>query len=601
MSLISADSNQEPPVIAALQGDHRNASAGPSAAIYAEPALLRPRLKIGVMLDSLTVSAWVARIIAEVAKTPYLDLTLVVLNDAPAPPPPGFWERLKTMSPTLLWALYHHFDSKYFKSPNDAFAQVDLGNLLRNVPVIKARPIQKKFVDRFEEQDVQAIKSANVDVVLRFGFRVIKGEILNCAKYGVWSLHHDNNLEYRGSPPMFWEICENNPLSGTVLQVLTEQLDGGQVIYRSHSATDFSSLRRNRNPKYWKSTEFMLRRLRELYTFGWEHIQSLPTFREVSSYNKPIYRSPRNPVMARYLGRLAGRVLRGRVERFWRQQWFIGIQKRSGADGRGQGEFRLFYPPRDRFYADPFLFSDKGKDFLFFEDFSYPEGKAVISCVELDAQGRPSQPEVILTTPYHLSYPFLFRWNGEIFMMPETGCNHTVEVYRTVEFPHRWRLEKVMLSGIQALDPTLLEYNGNFWLFANVVVPGGPVNDELFVFYADTPLGPWQPHPKNPVVSDVRSARPAGKIFEQDGKLIRPSQDCSVRYGSRIRLNEIELLTATDYREQPCGEIGPEWLRNNLATHTLTQNERFRVLDGNLRVRRPWGEILGGKQSSSLG
>ena len=49
----------------------------------------------------------------------------------------------------------------------------------------------------------------------------------------------------------------------------------------------------------------------------------------------------------------------------------------------------------------------------------------------------------------------------------------------------------------------------------------------------------WTPHPENPIVTDIRTARPGGKIFIQDGKIYRPSQDCSIRYGRALNMNQI--------------------------------------------------------------
>src|SRR4029077_15135391 len=135
-------------------------------------------------------------------------------------------------------------------------------------------------VDRFADADVERVKAANLDVMLRFGFRIIKGGILAAPRFGVWSLHHDDNRSYRGGPALFWEMYEGNALSGTVLQVLTEQLDGGRVIYRSIAATQFASLYKNRQETYWKSAAIVTRRLGDLWREGWDYLAALETYRE---------------------------------------------------------------------------------------------------------------------------------------------------------------------------------------------------------------------------------------------------------------------------------------------------------------------------------
>ena len=99
--------------------------------------------------------------------------------------------------------------------------------------------------------------------------------------------------------------------------------------------------------------------------------------------------------------------------------------------------FRIIHPPKNRFYADPFLFEKNGRHFLFFEDYSYSSRKGVISCLELNDEHGSDQPVTVLERRYHLSYPFVFECDGEIYMLPETGENNCVELYRAPEFPFR--------------------------------------------------------------------------------------------------------------------------------------------------------------------
>src|SRR5437016_5781577 len=127
-------------------------------------------------------------------------------------------------------------------------------------PSYRQRHSRKDLSTDFSENDLDAIRSAKLDVILRFGFRIIKGEILRAAKYGVWSFHHGDNDFYRGGPALFWEIWETNPVSGSVLQILNEQLDGGQVIYKSLASTHRYSLFLNRNAVYWKTAAFVTRK-----------------------------------------------------------------------------------------------------------------------------------------------------------------------------------------------------------------------------------------------------------------------------------------------------------------------------------------------------
>jgi hypothetical protein len=548
-------------------------------------------LRIGIMLDSYVSSAWVAKIVEDIQASGFAHIDLVVLNTPPPQQRPPLGKRLRNHWKLTLFHRYEQWDYKRNKSASDAKAATDLSPLLGGVPCITVHPIRKGFTDRIPDDELDAIRVHNLDVLFRFGFRIIRGGILGAARYGVWSFHHDDNLKYRGGPPLFWELYEQNPVSGTILQILTDSLDGGHVIYRGHSSTDLTSLYRSRNPIYWKTAEYALRRLRDLDTWGMEYIESLPTYGEQEAYTRGIYRTPDALQMAIFLARRFFRSLRARIASRLHgshPQWFLAIRRRTAAhsfhDGSG---YQLMLPPKDRFYADPFLFERDGKTYLFFEDLRYNEGRALISYCELSPEGKPGTPVEVLRRPYHLSYPFLFEENGDIYMIPETKENRTVELYRATSFPSEWALEAVLLDNIHAVDATIHKSDGKYWMFAGISNGRFSTCDELGIFFSDALTGPWIPHPANPVVSDVRRARPAGALFRNGDRLIRPSQDCAKAYGYAIVFSEVLTLTETEYEERPFSRLHPDWVNGNQGTHTYTRTGKFEVIDGNFAAKIP--------------
>jgi hypothetical protein len=68
------------------------------------------------------------------------------------------------------------------------------------------------------------------DVAIRFGFGILKGEVLDAPRYGVLSFHHGDLREYRGMPCGFWEFLDGEDAAGVTLQRLTETLDGGSIV-----------------------------------------------------------------------------------------------------------------------------------------------------------------------------------------------------------------------------------------------------------------------------------------------------------------------------------------------------------------------------------
>jgi len=137
-----------------------------------------------------------------------------------------------------------------------------------------------------------------------------------------------------------------------------------------------------------------------------------------------------------------------------------------------------------------------------------------------------------------------------------------------------------LMEDVYAVDTTLLNHGGRWWLFANMLTEKGASSwDELYLFSSDDPLSKdWAPHPLNPIISDARLARPAGPFFTLDGKLYRPSQDSSRRYGYAVNLNRVDVLTESNYAETCVEKILPQ--SGFLTTHTYSRAGGWVFTDG---------------------
>jgi len=176
-------------------------------------------------------------------------------------------------------------------------------------------------------------------------------------------------------------------------------------------------------------------------------------------------------------------------------------------------------------------------------------------------------------------------------MIPETGERNVVELYRATSFPLKWEPVKVLLEARAPLDTTLIEVDGTWWMFVNIEEEGVAVNwDELHLYFADSPLGPWKPHARNPVLSDVRLARPAGRLFWLNGALFRPSQDSSLRYGYATVVNKVDEISPSAYRETPVLKVNPDWDNDLLGVHTVNLLDEMTVFDC-LMKRSKFGKV----------
>lgn len=483
-------------------------------------------------------------------------------------------------------------DHFLFPVSPDALARCAIKNLLDNIPVLTVCPIRTKDSDLINEDDLARIEAFELDVLIRLGTRTLLGRILHCARFGVWSYHQGDSGVNRGGPEGFWEVLLGLQETGSTLQILGEGGDSGPVLYQSCAQTHFLSVRRNNNSVHWKSMSFLPRKLEQLHRIGGDAF--LARIREENAqpsfYSGRPCAMPGNaelaPVLLRHFLRYAAIKLQWL---FYLDQWCLLVS--SGVPGlisTTLWKFRQIIPPKDRFWADPYLVHKDGKYFVFIEELIYAQGKGHISYIVMDESGNHSEPKQIIERPYHLSYPFLFEYGGETYMIPESSANKTIELYRCVRFPDEWEFDHVLMADVMAVDTTLYLADGLWWMFVGIQEnAGASLNEELFVYSATNPVnGEWKPHPSNPVVSDIKSARPAGRIFEQGGRLYRPSQDCSRGYGYGLRINRIETLTPTDYREVYVTEIEPKWDPAFKAVHTLSFQGSLTVLDGVKRRRR---------------
>jgi hypothetical protein len=535
----------------------------------------KPPLRVGVMIRGDSVPRWVAHLLDRIDACPFAEPTGFALGTESGRRPPGM-ARLWAARSELLYRAYTRVDRRRFGAPLDPLDEIDVSEHLGRLPVLT-----------FDTDSLTELEGWDLDVLLAFGYGMVPAPLLDCARYGVWSYHHEDPNSCLGGPALFWETYDGAAVSPSVLLRRTREVSRGEPIYRSYAAPDPVSLHRARTHIYWKSTEFVVRKLREIHRDG--ELTVLERADGPARSHTPPRDIPTNHQMLRFGCRLAARIARRKTWRaFGREHWFIAYRRR-GLGLPTVDAFRsatLLVPPRDRFYADPCLVDWRGSCYLFFEEFSFADQRGAISCCELTPDGRWTTPEVVLERPYHLSYPFVFFVGEEAFMLPETAANGAIELYKARSFPRGWAFERALVTEVRAVDPTLIEHDGRYWLFANVAVEGASTNDELFLFSAGSLRGPWEPHPRNPIISDVRRARPAGRPFtDARGNLVRPAQDCSGFYGRAVVFNRIDELSETGYRETSLGRLDPTWQPSNTGTHTFTRSATWEAVDGRAWIR----------------
>lgn len=553
---------------------------------------MNKKIRVGLLIDDFGMTAWEYRMLERIVSGDFAQIVLVVKRKYSPVVPRPFGERLQEKLVTGLFKVYTKIEPRLYKTDTNAFETTDTSALLGKVPLLEVECIEKKFSDYLKEDDLKQIHSYEVDVFLRLGFRILRGAILKTARLGVWSYHHGDNRHYRGGPAGHWEVLKRDRTAGSVLQILTEDLDGGEVLYRSWSSVDVSATR-TINSMFWKTALFVPRMLKELHRLGESSFME-----KIRKENEPFqfysgrnYTTPRNGEFLRLIiPFFMNRFLHKCWKMFNYHQWVLLYSyTKNNQPATTAYRYKRLLPPGDRYWADPCVIEEKGKYYLFFEEVIYQKvERGHISVAEFNEKGMVAAPVRVLERPYHLSYPFVFRYENKYYMIPESEENATIELYESVSFPFEWKFKMNLMENVKAVDTTLLFSEGKVWLFTNIRdIEGASYSEELFLFSADSLFTTsWKEHPANPIVSDARSSRPAGRIFQYNNRYYRPSQDCSIRYGYATVFNEIRVLNEDVYEEHPVSGITPDWANDLYATHTFSSEGGMSAIDAIIKRRK---------------
>ncbi len=202
------------------------------------------------------------------------------------------------------------------------------------------------------------------------------------------------------------------------------------------------------------------------------------------------------------------------------------------------------------FVADPFMVRVGDEWLMFFEVFDYRQRKGKLAFARSQDGYKWNYQRIILAEDFHLSYPYVFEFESNWYLIPESCEANSVRLYRAKQFPDTWEFVTEILVGQRFVDASILNFNGLWWLFVGVEPTDRDACNALKLYYADNLVGNWIEHPMSPIVSDnSQISRPAGRMRNIDNLPIRFTQDCQVTYGYNVAAIAIESLTTDEYKE----------------------------------------------------
>ena len=237
--------------------------------------------------------------------------------------------------------------------------------------------------------------------------------------------------------------------------------------------------------------------------------------------------------------------------------------------------------PNGRYLADPFVIKRNDSHFCFVEDYSFKQKRACISVYEINDNSNYKHLGTCLKESFHLSYPYLFEYKGDLYMCPETNEINEIRLYICLEFPLKWKYHCTLMNSVSAADTNIFLFDKKWWMLCNLSSSKiKDHNNELHLFSSKNPLSSdWFPHKLNPIILDSRKARNGGLIFDGDN-IFRTYQTQGFNlYGQSMGVSSIEEINDNTYKEKNLFSIKPNFFPNTIGTHTYNYSQGLLVFD----------------------
>lgn len=564
-------------------GTTRNAATSDQAAtapslLYVPPAGMGRAARIVLILPEL-IPAWLATFLDMASMSSWIEVIVVPVAGAKLPTVRSLPIDLKAL---LAWE----------RRPGRRVCKT---LSLVSVPACDAIVIAPLVRIDVDHRQLEArLRGLQPDLILSLGPQSWAEVLAGCARWGCWNV--DASLVDPDGAGMTLLEPLLKDVSATRIELELE-LDRTWLapisMAASWGSTHRGSFIHQREKAFLKLPMLLLRALRRLAS---EDVQ-LPRLHSATLRLTPADSPIGFAAGARALAiSLYGSVRWQLTKRHLRaMSWLLVLRRDAAPLDPGAPEVRssaIMQAPPGTWWADPCMVEVESQQLVFVEEMT-SSGKGTIACLELGA-GTATRLGIALEEPGHLSYPQVFSSNAQWYMTVESSCLRRVSLYRTEAFPLGWERVADLVSGHVGVDPTLHFHEGHWYLFTTIAENGNSTWDELFLFVSEHLAGPFHPHPANPILSDVRRARSAGRLFHHRGKLIRPAQDCASGYGSAVVFNEVLELTPTRYSERPLSRLAPDWSKSLIACHTYSAANGVEMLDakGYPPAGTPWVTVV---------
>ena len=494
-------------------------------------------LRIGLLCDDRRPRRWEAECLRKVLAVPGVEICVVAIR-RPEPAAVGGGLMHLMRYPWRL-ALFLQYRRRLRVPANEP---ADRPYAVTGAPTIHISPVRKGVAELIPDEDLERLRAHRPDVLLRFGFGILHGAILELPRYGVWSHHHGDPQRYRGQPPGFWELHDGQRVIGAVLQRLTGRLDAGHALYTGWFATDPGSLANTLNNVLEGTTGWMAAICRRLVNGD-----ATAAVGQAIATDAPVRRYPDNGAFLRFMARMrAARATR--VPPHDQREWNMGvIYHPIGAllDDKPNLNPRWLPPPSPgSSRSSPSGYMLDGQLNVLYTKRDLVTGNTEVSRLRPKRDNVLKRSRAMLPAEAGCSHPCVVQLGQDIWVVAHAARSGRTDLFKLGATNDALEFHATLLPHPLG-SPTLFQHAGRWWLMGTRDERG---DHELHAYHAEHIAGPYHAHAQEPLLTDARNACPAGTPFVRDGVLYRPASDRTTP-DAQVVILRVDELTPETFRQ----------------------------------------------------
>lgn len=530
--------------------------------------------KIGIILDQLVCTRYVYEVITTLQKDPRIE-PIIMYNQI-----------VHSQQTSLAKKVLHYIinsEQKLFSYLSaDIKEECKTYNLalLEDLTIISLSPAYNsgEMSITYHQRDQEEIASLKLDLIFQADQNIVIIDGAYLAKDGMILSTYSDTSWNRSHIDGFWEVYLRKSSIGFSIHHIKDQEYYQNRIYHGNVAIE-RTITQSKYKIYRESLPYIKKVL-----IDYAHTSQLPLAQTGTPFADTNYKIPSIFQSLAYLFKTVGLffyLIFNRKLLKNESRWsvaFIPSHWQSADLGKGI-EIKS---PATRFFADPFVVTRERRTVCYLEDYDYHKNTACISAVEIYQDDSYQILGPVIEEPFHMSFPYLLEFDGELYMIPETHQSKSIRLYKCIDYPLQWEYQKDIMSDCSAADTMIFPYNDKWWMLTNMATEGNSDQAaQLFAFYSDHPFSNrWHPHVLNPLIFDSDLGRNAGLVYMQDNTpvRVRQKQDFNM-YGDSFSIAKITDLSEDSYKELTLAHIYPNFSKKIRGTHHMHSNKNYTVYD----------------------